>query len=80
MSTTDHLFILKALQDIPFGMGKKLLVEFLRGTTTHVALIRHRDLDSFGSLAYTLPEVERMVDSLIQNRLYGGRSSFACCS
>ncbi|MFH1440203.1 MAG: ATP-dependent DNA helicase UvrD2 [Candidatus Woesearchaeota archaeon] len=79
----DYLHILKALKEIPFGVGRKLLVNFLQGKADIASIKRnnlHR-LDSFGSLAYEKYEISQLVDYLIQNGLIqqvslGGKNSF----
>ena len=65
----DYLFILKALEEIPFGVGKKLLIEFLQGKNSHESIIRNKLqlLDTFGSLAYDKEEINSMIDNLILN-------------
>ncbi|MCK5025998.1 MAG: hypothetical protein KAS15_05370, partial [Nanoarchaeota archaeon] len=65
----DYLFILKALEEIPFGVGKKLLIEFLQGKNSHESIIRNKLhlLDTFGSLAYDKEEIGSMIDNLILN-------------
>ena len=65
----DYLFVLKALEDIPFGVGKKLLIEFLQGKNSHESIIRNKLqlLDTFGSLAYDKEEIGSMIDNLILN-------------
>ncbi|MBD3319308.1 AAA family ATPase [Candidatus Woesearchaeota archaeon] len=67
----DYLQILKALQELPFPVGKKLLGEFLNGTTTHSSIINHRldTLPSFGSLIYTTEELNTLIDYLERKRL-----------
>lgn len=65
----DYLFILKALEEIPFGVGKKLLIEFLQGKNSHESIIRNKLhlLETFGSLAYDKEEIGSMIDNLILN-------------
>ncbi|NQU79330.1 UvrD-helicase domain-containing protein [Candidatus Woesearchaeota archaeon] len=69
-SDTDYLFVLRALSEIPFGVGKKLLVDFLQGRSN--ASIQKNGLekkDSFGSMAYDNEELEQIVDRLVLNGL-----------
>ncbi len=65
----DYLFVLKALQDIPFGVGRKLLMEFLQGSSKHESIKRNRldKLESFGSLAYGTDELSSLIDGLVMN-------------
>ena len=70
-SDLDYVFVLEALQDIPFNVGKKLLVDFLRGETTHES-IKKNSLDrlgSFGTLAYEPHEIHTIIDRLLLNGL-----------
>ena len=48
----DYLSILKALEEIPFGVGKKLLIEFLQGKEKHESIIRNKlnSKENFGSI------------------------------
>ena len=67
----DYLCILKALEEIPFGVGKKLLIEFLQGENTNESIKRNK-LDSyknFGSLAYSKNELTSMIDKLVINNM-----------
>lgn len=67
----DYLHVLKALQEIPFGVGKKLLIDFLQGRKTNDSITRNRLhlIGSFGSLAYDKDELENMIDNLILNSM-----------
>lgn len=63
----DYLHVLRALSEIPFGIGKNLLVDFLRGDIKNNS-IRKNLLDlkpSFGTLAYEKTELELLLDQLI---------------
>ena len=65
----DYLFVLKALQEIPFSVGKKLLIDFLQGNEKNDSIARNKLYlkETFGSLAYDKSEIEGMIDSLILN-------------
>lgn len=65
----DYLFILRALEEIPFSVGKKLLIDFIRGNKTNESIIRNNldRLNNFGSLAYEPDELDEMIESLILN-------------
>jgi len=67
----DYVFVLKALKDIPFGVGKKLLVNYLQGKTGHESILKNNlnKLPSFGSLAYGEQELDRLIGNLILNNL-----------
>ncbi len=66
-SKKDYLKILTALSDIPFAVGKKLLIDYLQGNEDNESIARnglfnHR---SFGSLSYTDVEIEKILDILL---------------
>lgn len=69
MGNLDYLQVLLALTDIPFGVGKKLLIEFLQGKCTAESIVRNKidKKDSFGSLAYDDSEIEEIIDTLSMN-------------
>ena len=71
VSELDYIFVLKALKDIPFGVGKKLLISYLQGKEDHESISRNNldSLDSFGTLAYETDELERIINNLILNNL-----------
>ncbi len=67
----DYLNILKALNELPFNVGKKLLVDFLRGDKSNSSITRN-SLDkkpSFGCMAYEQDELMHLVDNLLMNGL-----------
>jgi superfamily I DNA/RNA helicase len=65
----DYLFVLKALKEIPFPVGKKLLIDFLKGNEKNASIIRNNlnNLDSFGALSYSEEDILAMIDNLILN-------------
>ncbi|MEA3229462.1 MAG: UvrD-helicase domain-containing protein [archaeon] len=67
----DYLFVLKALDEISFGVGKKLLVDFLRGDETNKSIARNSltSKKNFGVLAYDKDELNAMIDNLVLNDL-----------
>ena len=67
----DYIFILKALKEIPFGIGKKLLIDFLQGEDSNKSIQRNKldSYENFGSLAYTKNELNSMIDKLILNNM-----------
>ncbi|MBD3310575.1 AAA family ATPase [Candidatus Woesearchaeota archaeon] len=67
----DYLLVLKALQEIPFGVGKKLLIDFLRGEESNKSIDKNKlyNLPGYGSMAYSKEELGQMIDSLITNSM-----------
>jgi superfamily I DNA/RNA helicase len=65
----DYLNVLRAVNEIPFGVGKTLLSDFLIGDEGNDSIKRHRlyKLPSFGSLAYSKEELNGIIESLILN-------------
>tara|TARA_Y100000310_G_scaffold149140_1_gene148453 strand:+ start:624 stop:2762 length:2139 start_codon:yes stop_codon:yes gene_type:complete len=67
----DYIQVLKATQEIPFNVGKKLLIDFIIGDESNKSIKKNNlsRLDSFGSLAYDKDELGEIVDNLIMNNL-----------
>jgi len=67
----DYLEILEALRELPFNVGKKLLIDFLQGNETNASITKNKlfKLECFGSLAYDNKELEGMIDRLLLNDL-----------
>jgi DNA helicase II / ATP-dependent DNA helicase PcrA len=67
----DYLLVLKALNEIPFGVGKKLLVEFLQGKLSNESIVRNKldSCENFGSMVYEKCELMPLIDNLILNNL-----------
>jgi len=67
----DYLTVLKALQEIPFGVGRNLLIDYLQGQKKNESIVRNRLhlKESFGSLAYEKGELGMMIDNLAMNGL-----------
>ncbi len=65
----DYLFVLKALQEIPFGVGKKLLIDFLQGNRKNKSIVNNKLYlkRNFGSMLYENDELNAMINNLIQN-------------
>ncbi|MFT4326796.1 MAG: UvrD-helicase domain-containing protein [Candidatus Woesearchaeota archaeon] len=64
---TEYLWVLKAIQDIPFPVGKKLLSDFIRGDESNSSIIGCK-LDTktcFGCLAYTESEIDALIGKLL---------------
>ena len=64
----DYIFVLKALNEIPFGVGKKLLIDFLQGDRKNKSIVRNKLhlRKNFGSLDYEKDELTSMINNLIQ--------------
>lgn len=69
-SDLDYIFVLKALKEIPFGVGRKLLIEFLQGKDAHESIKKNKlnKLENFGSLAYSEQELISLIESLENKR------------
>jgi superfamily I DNA/RNA helicase len=66
----DYLSVLAAIRELPFGVGKKLLADFLIGEDNPtIKKYRLDRLPSYGSLAYSKEELSEMMERLIANRL-----------
>lgn len=65
----EYIYVLKAIEEIPFGIGKKLLIDFLRGKKENESIAKNRLhlKKSFGTLAYTADELESIIDDLIRS-------------
>ena len=65
----DYLFVLKALQEIPFGVGKKLLIDFLQGDRKNKSIVNNKlyRKRNFGSMMYEKDELIALINNLIQN-------------
>lgn len=65
----DYLTILKALEQIPFNVGKKLLIDFLQGNLNNESIKRNNldGLETFGSLVYEKNEISDMIENLLMN-------------
>lgn len=62
----DYLHILKALYEIPFPIGKKNLIDFLKGNESNKTIGRNRmhKMDNFGSLNYSNEKIDSMLENL----------------
>ncbi len=68
---TDYLKILTALSDLPFSVGKKLLIDYLQGNEDNESIERNalHAKPSFGSLAYDKNEIEKILGILLSHDL-----------
>ena len=66
----DERLVLEAIDELPFGVGKKLLIAFLQGDE-HESITRHglERLPQYASLAYSTHELSALIDRLRYNRL-----------
>ncbi len=70
VSKLDYLNILKALNEIPFGVGRNLLINFLQGKKNpSIDKNRLHTKASYGSLAYEKEELNALIDNLLLNNL-----------
>ena len=68
----DYLKILQAIQEMPFNVGKNLLIDFLNGDIKNESIKRNRlDKESlFGFFQlYTKQEIEETIENLLHNNL-----------
>jgi len=70
--SNDYLFVLKGLNEIPFPVGKNLLVDFLYGELENYSIEKNKlfDFESFGSMsAMTKERIFEIIDKLVTNKL-----------
>ncbi len=68
----DHLNILKALNEIPFLVGKTLLVDFLRGDMKNKSILKNNLFNRYNFGCFkrkSEEEIREMIESLISNKL-----------
>jgi superfamily I DNA/RNA helicase/predicted transcriptional regulator len=66
----DYLKVLRALLEIPFPVGRKLLVDFLEGEEDNKSILKNElfDLNNFGSLEDIPREkINSYIDNLVKN-------------
>lgn len=65
----EYTKILLALMELPFQVGKTLLVDFLNGNYKNKSVIKNRldELENFDSLGWTKEEIYREIDRLVAN-------------
>lgn len=68
MKDTDYLIVLKAVKELPFNVGKKLLVSFLQGNNEHPSILNNNLnlLRTYGEMSYSEEELEELIDSLLR--------------
>jgi len=68
----DYIRALMALNEIPFPVGKKLLVDFLKGDANNASIDKNElyDLNNFESLEFLSKfKIEEIVDELVSKKL-----------
>ncbi len=67
----DYLFVLNALKEIPFGVGRKLLIDFLQGKEKNESISRNKLYlkKNFGIMAYGNDELDAVIDNLLLNNM-----------
>jgi superfamily I DNA/RNA helicase len=68
----DYLYVLKALNEIPFVVGKNLLIDFLKGRLKNKSITKNNlfTFHNFGVLSKKPEqEIRNMIDNLISNKL-----------
>jgi superfamily I DNA/RNA helicase len=70
MGERDYLFVLQALSEIPYGVGRKLLADFLNGNQSE-SIKRNRlsKFKSFGCLTYNENEIAELINRLLINNM-----------
>lgn len=74
----DYLFVLRALNQIPFPVGKKLLVDFLYGDESNPSVEKNKlyELETFGLMSFiSKEEILEVIENLIINNLIEVSSS-----
>lgn len=69
-SDRDYLFVLKALNEIPFVVGKNLLIDFLKGKRENKSVRKNSlfELYNFGILKHRSDnEIRAMIENLVLN-------------
>jgi len=63
----DYLVALRAVQQIPFGVGRNLLIDFLNGSEENESVKKNnlKELPDFGGLAYGRGELNSLLGSLL---------------
>ncbi len=67
----EYIIILKAIIELPFQVGKNLLVDFLRGDYKNKSITNNRldELQNFGELSWKKEKIHSEIERLIQNGL-----------
>lgn len=70
-NSLDYIRVLEAVRDIPFSVGKNLLIDFLYGDLKNSSITDNNldDVRGFGSLRESKDEIRKLIDNLIINGL-----------
>ncbi|MBT4257611.1 UvrD-helicase domain-containing protein [archaeon] len=74
----EYLFVLKALNELPFPVGRKLLGDFLMGDMTNKSILKNNlyDLHNFSELRHLSPgKIEGLIEELSRKGLIEYSSS-----
>ncbi|MDP2947544.1 MAG: exodeoxyribonuclease V subunit gamma [Nanoarchaeota archaeon] len=65
----EYIKILKALNEIPFKVGKNLLIDFLTGDYKNKSVIKNRldQMRNFGSMIWDREKIELEINDLVSN-------------
>ncbi|MFH0711507.1 MAG: UvrD-helicase domain-containing protein [archaeon] len=68
-NSLGYVCILKALAELPFAVGKNLLVDILNGNLKNKSVVKNRldELESFGELDWERDKIFREIERLIVN-------------
>jgi superfamily I DNA/RNA helicase len=74
---TEYLWVLKAIVDLPFPVGKSLLIDFMTGEENNksVSGCKLYDRPCFGCLCYTKEELGGLIDKLLLKGFISQNSS-----
>lgn len=65
----EYIKILKAVKELPFNVGKNLLVDFLRGDYSNKSISKNRldELEMFAEMSWDKGKIMQEIDKLIAN-------------
>jgi len=71
MESNSYLKILKAIKEIPFGIGRKTLIDLLQGNAKNPSIKRNKLYlsQNFGCLNLKTGELNSLIDTLLTNRM-----------
>ena len=74
----DHIQIFNAIQEVPFNVGRKLLIAILIGDVRHPSIFKNKldDLESFATLAYDEDELSQLINKLLSKKFFNFLTSF----
>jgi len=71
-NSEDYLSILKSLNEIPFPIGRKLLVDFLKGSMRNRSILKNNLFKKYNFGCFknkSEHEINQMIESLLSNKL-----------